>query len=245
MAFMDFLCNHPISSIVIVMDSMFKVGFGVKVDSLHQSSEEWTSFTKAFDDCKMEQGPSSDNSNEKIVQEVKEATKLKDDTSFNEFVEHVDEETLDKMQYLHAALSETLRLYPPVPADAKFCFSDDTLPDGFSVRGGDQVCYTPYAMGRLDFLWGDDAKFFRPERWLDENGFFRPENPFKFSAFQGGPRICLGKDFAYRQMKIFSAIMLGRFVFKLSDKKKPINYKTMLTLQIDGGLHLLAFHRLL
>jgi cytochrome P450 len=56
--------------------------------------------------------------------------------------------------------------------DAKICFSDDTLPDGYSVKKGDMVSYLPYAMGRMKFIWGDDAEEFRPERWLDENGIF-------------------------------------------------------------------------
>lgn len=68
--------------------------------------------------------------------------------------------------------------------DAKICFSDDTLPDGYSVKKGDMVCYQPYAMGRMKFIWGDDVEDFRPERWLDENGVFQPESPFKFTAFQ-------------------------------------------------------------
>lgn len=68
--------------------------------------------------------------------------------------------------------------------DAKICFSDDTLPDGYSVRKGDMIAYQPYAMGRMKVIWGDDAEKFRPERWLNENGVFQPESPFKFSAFQ-------------------------------------------------------------
>lgn len=155
----------------------------------------------------------------------------------------MSEDALEKMQYLHAALTETLRLYPAVPVTGKLCFSDDTLPDGFSVNKGDMVCYQPYAMGRMKFIWGGDAEEYKPERWLDGDGFFRPENPFKFTAFQAGPRICLGKEFAYRQMKIFSAVLLRYFVFKLSDDKKTVNYRTMLNLHIDGGLPIHVFHR--
>lgn len=66
----------------------------------------------------------------------------------------------------------------------KMCMSDDRLPDGFHVKKGDVVAYQPYAMGRMRFIWGEDAQEFRPERWLDDNGCFRPENPFKFTAFQ-------------------------------------------------------------
>ncbi|CAN4125725.1 unnamed protein product [Withania somnifera] len=181
---------------------------------------------------------------EKIVQEIKEAVTEKEDTTdITGFATNISEEALEKMQYLHAALTESLRLYPAVPVDPKICFSDDTLPDGFSVNKGDRVTYLPYAMGRMKYIWGDDAEEYKPERWLDQDGFFRPENPFKFTAFQAGPRICLGKEFAYRQMKIFSAVLLRYFVFKLSDEKKTINYKIMINLHIDGGLHVRVIQR--
>lgn len=68
--------------------------------------------------------------------------------------------------------------------DAKVCFSDDTLPDGYDVRRGQVITYQPYAMGRMEYLWGEDAEAFRPERWLDANGAFCPQSPFKFTAFQ-------------------------------------------------------------
>ncbi|KAI4356834.1 hypothetical protein L6164_000821 [Bauhinia variegata] len=179
---------------------------------------------------------------EKAAKEVQEAIKAKEISSCAEFVSSVTDEALEKMNYLHAAITETLRLYPAVPVDAKACFSDDTLPDGYSVNKGDTVAYQPYAMGRMKFIWGEDAEEFKPERWLDENGNFRQESPFKFTAFQAGPRICLGREFAYRQMKIFSAVLLGCFKFKMNEKK-PVNYKTMINLHIDGGLEVRAFHR--
>ncbi|KAG9448640.1 hypothetical protein H6P81_008605 [Aristolochia fimbriata] len=163
--------------------------------------------------------------------------------SMAEFAELVTEDALNKMHYLHAALTETLRLHPAVAVDYKSCFSDDTLPDGFSVKKGYKVGYLPYAMGRMKSLWGEDAEEFRPERWLDDDGVFQPQSPFKFASFQAGPRICLGKDFAYRQMKIFAAVLLRFFRFELADEKRKVRYKTMLTLHIRGGLHLRAFKR--
>ncbi|MCL7041901.1 hypothetical protein MKW94_009756 [Papaver nudicaule] len=181
---------------------------------------------------------------ETIAQEVREATKLKDNMSFGDFAASMTEEAIGKMQYLHAALSETLRLHPAVPMDPKICFSDDTLPDGFDVKKGDMVAYVPYAMGRMKFIWGDDAEVFRPERWLNNDGVFQNESPFKFTAFQAGPRICLGKEFAYSQMKIFSAVLLRFFRFKLVDQTKVVNYRTMINLHIKDGLHLHAFHRI-
>ncbi|VFQ75699.1 unnamed protein product [Cuscuta campestris] len=174
---------------------------------------------------------------EKVAQEIREATATSDDVkSFADFAANLSEEALEKMQYLHAVLTETLRLYPAVPVDPKISLSDDTLPDGFSVKKGDMVSYQPYAMGRMQFIWGEDAPDFKPERWLDQNGHFRPESPFKFTAFQAGPRICLGKEFAYRQMKIYSAVLVRFFAFKMADEAAVVNYRTMINLHIDGGL---------
>ncbi|KAL5727885.1 hypothetical protein ACHQM5_001029 [Ranunculus cassubicifolius] len=179
---------------------------------------------------------------DKIFQEVREATNVEEVLSADEFADKLNQEALDKMHYLHASLSETLRLYPAVPADGKSSIEDDVLPDGLKIKKGDGVSYIPYAMGRMTHIWGEDAEEFRPERWI-ENGCFRPESPFKFTAFQAGPRICLGKEFAYRQMKISASILLNFFKFKLVDPKKEATYRTMFTLHMDQGLHVFAVPR--
>nr|GMC86924.1 cytochrome P450 704C1-like [Ipomoea batatas] len=183
---------------------------------------------------------------EKLDREIEEAfgnLKEKASSSVEDCIGSItDDEVLQKMPYLHATLTETLRLYPAVPVDGRCAETDDVLPDGFKVKKGDGVYYMSYAMGRMPYIWGDDAEEFRPERWL-KDGIFTPESPFKFTAFHAGPRICLGKDFAYRQMKIVSIALLHFFRFKLSDDSKKVTYRTMFTLHINGGLHLTALSR--
>ncbi|XP_076953102.1 cytochrome P450 704C1-like [Bidens hawaiensis] len=179
---------------------------------------------------------------QKIADEVRTATEADDDTSMDEFRLKLTETALEKMHYLHATISETLRLYPAVPLDGKSAVKDDVLPDGLKIKKGDGVAYMAYPMGRMTYIWGDDAEEFRPERWF-HNGVFQPESSFKFTAFQGGPRICLGKEFAYRQMKILAAFLVYFFKFKLVDESEEATYRTMFTLHMDKGLRLYAFRR--
>ncbi|XP_020113276.1 cytochrome P450 704C1-like [Ananas comosus] len=164
-------------------------------------------------------------------------------SSVDEFTARLTEQSMDKMQYLHAAITETLRLYPAVPVDGKCADEDDVLPDGLKVKKGDGVNYMMYAMGRMTYLWGEDADEFKPDRWL-ANGVFQPASPFKFVAFNAGPRICLGKEFAYRQMKILAATLIHFFRFRLEDESRSIKYRTMFTLHIDGGLPVTALRRI-
>ncbi|PRQ57685.1 putative abieta-7,13-dien-18-ol hydroxylase [Rosa chinensis] len=174
---------------------------------------------------------------EKVAQEVKDVVCMKHDADIDEFVTNITDATLEKMQYLHATLTETLRLYLAVPVNGKFAEVDDILPDGFRVKKGDGIAYMAYAMGRMPYIWGEDAEDFQPERWLN-NGVFKPESPFKFIAFhlylgysQAGPRTCLGKDFAYMQIKIVAMALLCFFRFKLAEEtRNVITYRTMFTL---------------
>lgn len=122
------------------------------------------------------------------------------------------------MIYTHASLCESMRLYPPVPLDSKEAVEDDVLPDGTAVRKGDRVTYHPYAMGRVKGVWGSDCEDFRPERWLEKeenagNGkwSFVGRDSYTYPVFQAGPRICLGKEMAFLQMKRVVAGVLRRF----------------------------------
>ncbi|KAL6861583.1 hypothetical protein ACP4OV_017283 [Aristida adscensionis] len=180
---------------------------------------------------------------DKVALEIKESLEWTNEDKIENFTARLNEGAIDKMQYLHAAITETLRLYPAVPLDGKMAEEDDTLPNGYKVIKGDGVNFMTYAMGRMTYLWGEDAEEFRPERWL-VNGVFQQESPYKFVSFNAGPRICLGKEFAYRQMKIMAATLVHFFRFKLEDESKEPTYKTMFTLHIDKGLHVHAHPRL-
>jgi len=108
---------------------------------------------------------------------------------------------LKTMPYLNHVLKEVLRLYPSVPVNSRAALRRTTLPVGggpsgespILVRKGEAVGYCTYAMHRRCDIFGEDADEFRPERW--ENGLEK-RTGWAYLPFNGGPRICLGQDFA-------------------------------------------------
>ncbi|XP_078165129.1 cytochrome P450 CYP94D108-like [Carex rostrata] len=145
-------------------------------------------------------------------------------------------EELKEMHYLHAAISESMRLYPPVPGNVARAMKDDVLPDGTRVKEGYFISYISYAMGRMDANWGKDCMEYRPERWIDAEGTFWQESPYKFTAFHAGPRMCLGKEMAYIQMKSVVASILDRFVLKVEGNGRCPEKVMSLTLRMKDGL---------
>ncbi|KAF2963475.1 hypothetical protein GQX73_g10098 [Xylaria multiplex] len=111
-------------------------------------------------------------------------------------------EELKRMPYLAIMLKEVLRLYPSVPVNSRAAIKPTILPiggglDGKSpvfVKKGQAVGYCVYVMHRRKDIYGEDADKFRPERW--EGDELRYIHNYAYLPFNGGPRICLGQEFA-------------------------------------------------
>ncbi|XP_076927644.1 cytochrome P450 94B3-like [Bidens hawaiensis] len=160
---------------------------------------------------------------------------LKDVAFINKDDGKLNFDDLKKMDYLKACLCESMRLYPPVVWDSKHAASDDVLPDGTRVYKGNRVMYFPYGMGRMETIWGKDCLEFNPDRWFVESGVLKKESPYKFPIFQAGPRVCLGKEMAFMQMKYVMASVLNRFELEPVSSEEPV-FVPMLTAHMNGGL---------
>ncbi|EDQ89905.1 uncharacterized protein MONBRDRAFT_7625 [Monosiga brevicollis MX1] len=135
------------------------------------------------------------------------------------------------MPYLHAVVKETLRLHPSVPKDGKVAVKDDVLPDGTVIKAGTIVIYLPWVMGRMESLW-EDATRFNPERWLNQT---TEPSHFQYTAFNAGPRLCLGMHMAYIEAKLLVAMLVQRFDFEVKPNQE-FTYTVTLTMPLKNGL---------
>jgi cytochrome P450 len=149
-------------------------------------------------------------------------------------------EALKRCQYLNHVINEVLRLNPIVPVNFRTAIRDTKLPRGGGpdesepvfVPKGTQVFYTMYTTHRETAFWGDDALEFRPERW-EEAGV----HSWDYLPFNGGPRICLGQQFALTE----TAFTLVRICQTFSDiipdpKHTKLKHFAQLTTSVSQGV---------
>ena len=124
------------------------------------------------------------------------------------------------MKYLQAILNETLRLYPVVPFNLRAALRDTTLPrgggpDGSSPVGmpqGTPIAYSVLTMHRRSDLYPPASPTFSPisefspERWAH----WTPKS-WQYLPFNGGPRICIGQQFALTEMAYTIVRVFQRF----------------------------------
>jgi cytochrome P450 len=149
---------------------------------------------------------------------------------------------LSKLVYLHGAICESLRLFPPIPFEHKCAAQSDILPSGHCISPNTRVLYSLYSMGRMESIWGQDCLEFKPERWISERGGIVHVPSFKFITFNAGARTCLGKDISFIQMKIIASAIIWNYRVQVVEGH-PISPSISVILHMKNGLMVMISKR--
>ena len=129
----------------------------------------------------------------------------------------VEVDDLPSLPYLEMVVKESLRLYPSVWAYARQAQRDVVI-NGYEIKKGQTVTLGHIAMGRNPKYY-DKPMEFRPERWTRE--FERQLPRGAYTPFAGGPRVCIGKQFAMMEMRMILATLVRRLEITIPDGFEP------------------------
>ncbi|KYH24942.1 cytochrome P450 119 [Halalkalicoccus paucihalophilus] len=119
--------------------------------------------------------------------------------------DHATFEDLPELAYTEQVIQEAMRLYPPVPSIPR----ETTQPlelGGYTLPEEATVAPMQWTIHRDDRFW-EDPLAFRPDRFAGDDD--RPQ--FVYFPFGGGPRRCIGQQFAIVEAKLILATLARQY----------------------------------
>jgi cytochrome P450 len=138
---------------------------------------------------------------------------------------------LERLTYTRRVIEESLRLYPPAWGFSRRALADDELA-GYPVRKGWLVFVIPFVVHRRPALWPDPERF-DPERFTPERDAARPK--YSYIPFGGGPRGCIGNQFAMVEATLIVAAIAQRYRIELLPDQ-AIRPEPLITLRPSPGI---------
>ncbi|XP_002715705.1 cytochrome P450 4X1 [Oryctolagus cuniculus] len=143
-------------------------------------------------------------------------------------------EQLDELCFTSMCISETFRLFPPVPAVSRELSKPLTFPDGRALPAGMIVVLSIWGLHHNPAVW-KNPKVFDPSRFSKENSAQR--HPHAFLPFSAGSRNCIGQQFAMLELKVAIALILLRFKVAPASPT-PLASSNHVILKPKNGIHL-------
>jgi cytochrome P450 len=119
---------------------------------------------------------------------------------------------LPRLNRAENIIAETLRLYPPGWMLGREAIEPVEL-GGYLIARGTTVFMTASVIHR-DPRWYDDPAAFQPERWAD--GLIQRIPRYAYFPFGGGPRICIGNQFALMEATLVLATIAQKYRLRLA-----------------------------
>lgn len=143
---------------------------------------------------------------------------------------------LAKLDYLQLLIWESMRVYPAVWAINREVV-DEVEIGGHPFRPGDTIMMSQYVMHRNPQYY-ERPEEFRPERF--EGDFLKTIPQFAYFPFGGGPRVCIGNNFALMEAALVLATVGQRYKLRLAEGHPPVEPEPLVTLRPKPGLTMVA-----
>lgn len=140
-------------------------------------------------------------------------------------------EDLPRLRYTEMVLYESMRLYPPAWAIGRNSIAADEI-GGCSIPPDSIIALSPYVTHRLPAYW-DNPEGFDPDRFTPERSAGRPR--FAYFPFGGGPRLCIGNNFAMMEAQLVVAMVAQRYRLELVPGQ-IVDPEPMITLRPRNGV---------
>lgn len=143
-------------------------------------------------------------------------------------------ESFSAYEILPRIFAEALRLYPPAWTISREALHDTEV-GSINIKAGTTVVMSQWVMHRHPKYWSNPEKF-DPDRFLPKNESARPK--FAYFPFGGGPRQCIGDQFAWMEGVLVLAALLKKFSPELTSPNYVAEIHPMITLRPRGGMPL-------
>ncbi|MCF8465607.1 MAG: cytochrome P450 [Flavobacteriales bacterium] len=129
---------------------------------------------------------------------------------------------LRELEYTRMVIDETLRLYPPAWIIGRHTLAEDQLGE-YRIPNNTNCLIPVYYIHRDPKNWDEPLKFI-PERFNKENS--KGRHKFAYFPFGGGPRLCIGNNFALMEMQLIAPMLVRAFKLRkpkgFEFKKEPL-----------------------
>lgn len=139
-------------------------------------------------------------------------------------------EDMMKLPTLKRVIEEAMRLYPPAWIVGRKALEDDEIM-GYQIKKGYNVIVCVYQIHRHPQFW-ENPDAFDPDRFLPERSANR--HKYAYFPFGGGPRMCIGNNFALMEMTIILSMMLQRYTPKAA--QDDFEWESLVTLRPKGDV---------
>ncbi|HEX8422351.1 MAG TPA: cytochrome P450 [Pyrinomonadaceae bacterium] len=140
---------------------------------------------------------------------------------------------LPRLTYTRMVVEEALRLYPPAWVIGRTAIHDDEI-GGYRIKAGSEIIMCLYVTHRHPEFWDEPDKF-DPERFSPERVAARPR--YAYFPFGGGPRQCIGNNFALMEAQLVLATVATRYRLRLTPGQR-VEPEASITLHPRHGIRM-------